>query len=186
VAAADLAVGEGLDAALLGELTRDDGTVQATYGGKALYTFSGDEQPGDAKGHGMQGAWFAVTAAGEPAAAPAAAAAEEADAPAATDEDDIFAALMADGARVFANICAACHGANGDEVLASHVALLAGNSRLKNERLVLRRVIHGSGYMPAFGNALTDHEVAAVATFVRNSWGNEYGLVIEEVIPENR
>jgi len=32
--------------------------------------------------------------------------------------------------------------------------------------------------MPAFPN-LTDREIAAVATYIRNSWGNEYGIARE-------
>jgi mono/diheme cytochrome c family protein len=31
--------------------------------------------------------------------------------------------------------------------------------------------------MPAFAGQLTDQQVAAIATFVSNSWGNQYGLV---------
>lgn len=93
---------------------------------------------------------------------------------------------MSEGATVFARICAACHGANGDESLAEHVAILADNSKLENERRVLRRVIHGGGYMPQFGNVLSDREVAAVVTFVRNSWGNDYGAIGEEDAAEAR
>ena len=31
--------------------------------------------------------------------------------------------------------------------------------------------------MPAFADLLTDREIAAAATFVRNSWTNNYGIV---------
>src|SRR5690606_33568563 len=88
-------------------------------------------------------------------------------------EGDLMAAYMKEGATVYSRICATCHGANGDESLATHVAILANNSRLQNGRMVLHRVINGGTYMPAFGDALNDREVAAVATFVRNSFGNE-------------
>jgi mono/diheme cytochrome c family protein len=40
--------------------------------------------------------------------------------------------------------------------------------------------------MPGFGAALSDREVAAVATYVRNSFGNEYGIVGEEAAAADR
>jgi mono/diheme cytochrome c family protein len=139
-----------------------------------------------AAGQGLNDVWFLVGAAGEAVTgvtAGASEAAEEEDVAAAEPaggQDELFATYLTEGARVFARICAACHGANGDEALASHVAILAENSRLENERRVLTRIIHGGGYMPGFGSALSDREVAAVATFVRNSFGNEFGFVGEE------
>ena len=57
--------GAGVDGTLLSTLTRDDGSMQVTYNGWPLYTFSGDIAPGDATGQGMDGVWFLVTPAGE-------------------------------------------------------------------------------------------------------------------------
>jgi predicted lipoprotein with Yx(FWY)xxD motif len=48
------------DAGLLGTLTRDDGTVQVTYGGWPLYFFASDMAAGDVAGQGVNGAWFVV------------------------------------------------------------------------------------------------------------------------------
>jgi mono/diheme cytochrome c family protein len=88
---------------------------------------------------------------------------------------------MAEGEPLFARNCASCHGAEGNEELSSHVEILAGNSRaVGNASRMLRRIVHGGTYMPAIGAGLSDREVAAVATFVRNSWGNDHGLVTEE------
>jgi predicted lipoprotein with Yx(FWY)xxD motif len=56
--------GTGVDASMLGTITRDDGTMQATYNGWPLYYFSGDTAAGDMKGKGMESAWFLVSAAG--------------------------------------------------------------------------------------------------------------------------
>ena len=44
---------------------------------------------------------------------------------------------------------------------------LAGNEALQDEVHVLRQIIYGGGAMPAFGQQLTDEEVATVATFIR-------------------
>jgi predicted lipoprotein with Yx(FWY)xxD motif len=56
----------------LATITRSDGSVQATYNGHPLYTYSGDSAPGQAEGNGLNlsgGVWHEVTASG--AAAPA-------------------------------------------------------------------------------------------------------------------
>jgi predicted lipoprotein with Yx(FWY)xxD motif len=48
-------------------IMRPDGKSQVAYDGLPLYTFSGDTAPGQTNGQGIQGAWFAVTPAGEDA-----------------------------------------------------------------------------------------------------------------------
>ncbi len=56
----------------LATIKRSDGSLQATYNGHPLYTYSGDSAPGQAKGNGLNasgGVWHEVTASG--AAAPA-------------------------------------------------------------------------------------------------------------------
>ena len=39
----------------------DDNTTQVTYNGMPLYTYTGDSNPGDANGQGLDGVWYAVT-----------------------------------------------------------------------------------------------------------------------------
>jgi predicted lipoprotein with Yx(FWY)xxD motif len=56
--------GNGVDASMLGTITRDDGTLQATYNGWPLYTYAGDTAAGTTSGQGMGGAWFLVSGAG--------------------------------------------------------------------------------------------------------------------------
>ena len=56
--------GTDVDAAMLGTITREDGTMQATYNGWPLYYFAGDAAPGDISGQGMEGVWFLVSATG--------------------------------------------------------------------------------------------------------------------------
>lgn len=56
----------------LGMLTRTDGTKQATYNGRPLYTYTADTAPGQANGNGLNvngGLWTEVTTSGQ--AAPA-------------------------------------------------------------------------------------------------------------------
>jgi predicted lipoprotein with Yx(FWY)xxD motif len=67
--------GSGANTALVGTTSRSDGTSQVTYNGHPLYTFSGDQQPGDTNGQGrvaFGGTWSALSPAGDPIATPAA------------------------------------------------------------------------------------------------------------------
>jgi predicted lipoprotein with Yx(FWY)xxD motif len=61
------AVGVGATASMLGTSPRSDGKPQVTYNGHPLYTYSGDQNPGDTNGQGLTnfgGGWFAVSPAG--------------------------------------------------------------------------------------------------------------------------
>ena len=58
--------GEGVDQSLLGTVDRDDGTTQLTVDGRPVYTFTGDQAPGDATGDGNGGVWHALTPEGAP------------------------------------------------------------------------------------------------------------------------
>lgn len=62
--------GEGAMASKLGTTKRKDGTVQVTYAGHPLYTYTADTKPGDAQGndfssYGAQ--WYALLPSGEEA-----------------------------------------------------------------------------------------------------------------------
>jgi len=58
------AAGEGVDATMLGTITRDDGTMQATYNGWPLYYYAEDLAPGDISGQGINDVWYLVSASG--------------------------------------------------------------------------------------------------------------------------
>jgi predicted lipoprotein with Yx(FWY)xxD motif len=58
--------GKGLDASMLGQSARDDGTTQFTYNGWPLYRFNGDSAPGDTHGQGVGGVWHVAGADGNP------------------------------------------------------------------------------------------------------------------------
>jgi predicted lipoprotein with Yx(FWY)xxD motif len=64
----DPVAGEGVDASLLGTITRDDGTMQVTYNGWPLYLFEEDTAAGDTNGQGIDefgGLWFLVSPTGD-------------------------------------------------------------------------------------------------------------------------
>jgi predicted lipoprotein with Yx(FWY)xxD motif len=59
--------GSGAKASLLGTIKRGDGSTQVTYNKHPLYYYSGDSQPGQQNGQGVNAfgaTWFAVTPAG--------------------------------------------------------------------------------------------------------------------------
>jgi len=58
----------GANAAMLGTTERKDGTMQVTYNGHPLYTFAGDQKPGEANGNDISafgGEWYALKGNGE-------------------------------------------------------------------------------------------------------------------------
>jgi predicted lipoprotein with Yx(FWY)xxD motif len=60
-------VGSGANASMVGTTPRSDGKPQVTYNGHPLYTFTGDQNPGDTSGQAVNafGArWYVVSTAG--------------------------------------------------------------------------------------------------------------------------
>ena len=68
VAAGGASAAPGTDASLIGEVTRADGTKQLTIGGWPMYRYAQDAKPGDAKGQGVGGTWYAAAPDGKKAA----------------------------------------------------------------------------------------------------------------------
>ncbi|MFF1377390.1 SCO0930 family lipoprotein [Streptomyces sp. NPDC058308] len=58
----------GVDESLLGEVTAADGTKQLTVDGWPMYRYAQDAEPGDAKGQGVGGTWYAAAPDGKKAA----------------------------------------------------------------------------------------------------------------------
>lgn len=62
--------GNGASASKLGTTERKDGTMQVTYAGHPLYTFVGDQGPGEANGNDVKAfgaSWYALKGSGEDA-----------------------------------------------------------------------------------------------------------------------
>lgn len=88
--------------------------------------------------------------------------------------------VMTFGAEVYLNNCSGCHGETGRGD--GSAPGVANNSRIRDEAFLIRQILGGSEYMPGFAFLLTDAEVAAAATYIRNAFGNEHGLVGEEQV----
>jgi predicted lipoprotein with Yx(FWY)xxD motif len=66
---ADQVQAVGIDKALIGTVTRKDGSMQLTIKGWPLYRYAKDTSPGEAKGQAVGNTWFAATPQGRKAAA---------------------------------------------------------------------------------------------------------------------
>ena len=110
----------------------------------------------------------------EPAPAPAPAPVE--------DDPALLADLIDEGATVFRRNCTSCHGSEGG---GSDGPSFINSQRLSSTSTIMTQVIDGGAYMPPF-NGLSNREVAAVGTFIRNSFGNEFGILSEERVARYR
>lgn len=102
------------------------------------------------------------------------------------------------GDLIFAGICAPCHQPTGLGVPGKYPPLAGSEWVLGNPGIPARIVLNGlrgpitvsgrafDNEMPAFGEQLSDAEIAAVLTYVRSSWGNQAGPVTEEVVGKAR
>ncbi len=102
---------------------------------------------------------------------------------AADDRDWTRDDLIARGGEVYAAHCVACHQASGAGIPPAFPAL-DGSELVKGEHAgLLDIVLNGKQgtAMAAFGGQLSDVEVAAVTTYLRNSWGNSVG---DEIAPD--
>ena len=78
--------------------------------------------------------------------------------------------------------CAACHGTQGG---GGSGPALAGDQNLEKAPYVIDQILHGGGGMPAY-DSLSNGEVAAVASYVRSSFGNSYGEVSAKQVAAQR
>lgn len=86
----------------------------------------------------------------------------------------VDAARSGEGAQLYAANCAACHGGAGEGGVGP---ALAGNERLGDSAFVIERLLNGRGAMPAWEGVLSDEQIAAVGSFVRTGFGNDFGAL---------
>jgi len=97
-------------------------------------------------------------------------------------------AMLAKGALVYKNVCAACHQNDGNGSASQNAPPLAGSEWVlaKDPTRIIHIVLNGLGgpitvkgkewgavQMPPWKAVLSDEDVAMVLTFVRNTWGNK-------------
>ncbi|MBW8882876.1 MAG: c-type cytochrome, partial [Asticcacaulis sp.] len=70
-----------------------------------------------------------------------------------------------DGAAIYANVCASCHGDDRKGSPPEFPSLFGVSKRLSTAQLT-KQIHDGGGRMPAFGAALSDAEIQAVVAYV--------------------
>ena len=107
-------------------------------------------------------------------------------------------ANMTAGAAVYAHACIACHEVGGEGAPRIYPPL-PGNANLQSAdpASTLRIILDGAqtvttprapntGSMPAYSKDLSDQQIADVATYIRNSWGNAAPAVTPEQVAKAR
>lgn len=181
-----------------------------SYGGvtvaevsKAVPQASGGSSSGNAGGRSSQTSTSAATkpsagSSGSAAASPpssstsstsgaaAASASTASSAPSASSAPAVDKALLQEGGKLYSSDCSSCHMPNGAGMPPTFPAL-AGDSFLADPAAAMQRVFDGKGAMPAHPS-FSAKDLAAVTTYIRNSFGNSYGGVTvaqaEKAVPK--
>jgi cytochrome c oxidase subunit 2 len=81
--------------------------------------------------------------------------------------------LMQRGEKIYAANCVACHQANGQGIPGTFPALAGSPVATGPKEPLLNIILHGKNGMPPWKGVLSETEIAAVSTYVRNAWGNK-------------
>ncbi len=111
---------------------------------------------------------------------------------------DVLPAQPPDGAKIYAATCQACHQASGLGLPNQFPPLVGSEWVTGSEERLLRIILHGvvgeievegemfNGSMPTWGPTFKDEELAAVATYVRQAWGNKAAPVTTATVTRVR
>jgi mono/diheme cytochrome c family protein len=106
--------------------------------------------------------------------------------------------VMTAGGAIYRDVCSACHALDGKGSSNLFPSLAASsNVRSADPTSLIRIVLEGARSvatpkeptapgMPSYARQLTDAQVAAVLTYVRNAWGAKSSAVDEEVVRKQR
>nr|WP_199046887.1 cytochrome c [Dyella sp. ASV24] len=107
-------------------------------------------------------------------------------------------AILAQGAKVYAQRCADCHGKDGNGVAGIYPPLNGNSSVNEPTGINATRVVVLGGFapvtegnprpysMPPFAQQLSDADVAAVVSYIRRSWSNKASIVMERDVVKYR
>ncbi|MGV8838869.1 MAG: c-type cytochrome [Bauldia sp.] len=91
---------------------------------------------------------------------------------------------MTTGQAGYTRNCQVCHGANGEGGIGFR---LAGAAIMQSAAGVVEIMLEGNAEhgMPPF-DRLTDTDLATIASYVRNAWGNAFGPVETTLVAQVR
>ncbi|HEY9118360.1 MAG TPA: cytochrome c oxidase subunit II [Marinobacter sp.] len=97
-----------------------------------------------------------------------------------TEKDWTLDELVARGEKAYASACASCHQADGSGAPPAFPALKGSKITTEDRDAHMDIVVNGvSGTaMQAFGEQLSEVDLAAVITYERNAWGNDTGEMV--------
>lgn len=115
-----------------------------------------------------------------------------------TPREAVDEAVLTRGAKLYGDHCSSCHQDDGRGAAPAYPPL-AGNRAITMASAInpIRIVLNG-GFapgtagnprpygMPPYGPSLSDAEVAAVVTYIRNQWGNQAAAVSAQDVGRNR
>ncbi len=90
-----------------------------------------------------------------------------------------LAEALAIGEPAYEDICEACHRSDGTGINGLGAPLVANNMVLTNASEVIETILNGRGSMSDQSH-LPDEDIAAIVTYISNSWGNDTGVVTQE------
>lgn len=112
----------------------------------------------------------------------------------AKQDGDDFVSVMEKGKQIFTTTCQACHQASGAGIPGAFPPLAQSDWVNGSPKRMVAIVLHGlqdeinvnnqkfQGVMPPFKDQLSAQDIAAVATYVRNSFGNKSAQVSTEIV----
>lgn len=110
----------------------------------------------------------------------------------------LLAAVQQDGEQIYNSRCMSCHQMGGRGVPGTFPPLMDTEWVTGDKGRLIRLLLHGvsgpmevngttySGTMPPWGGALDDEEMAAIATYIRTSWGNDASEVTADEVARVR
>lgn len=93
-------------------------------------------------------------------------------------QEAVDPAVIEQGKSLYEQNCASCHQAGG-EGFAPVFPALANNAKLEDLDLIVTNIHEGKGAMPPFPQ-LSAEQISAIATYIRNSFGNTFGAASTE------
>ena len=98
--------------------------------------------------------------------------------------------LLATGKTLYRRNCSVCHGRDGQGDIQLGARALYNSATVTGPgSALIQRILKGKKgtAMPAFADALSDQQVAEIATYVRNAWGNDVlDIVVREEVKQLR
>ncbi|MFC3851570.1 cytochrome c oxidase subunit II [Salinispirillum marinum] len=100
-----------------------------------------------------------------------------------TSKDWTLDELTTRGQQVYNSFCVACHQTNGQGIPGVFPALVGSPKVVGLPEDTIEVLVNGvrGSAMQAFGNQLSDVDLASVATYIRNSWSNSTGDIVAPI-----